>query len=135
MLIFLPPDPMGAAREIAEEIKMLVDAGSEGGVIEDEEKEMIYSIFQFGDTLAREVMIPRIDLVALEINTPLQDALNTIVEAGHSRIPVYEESIDHIRGLLYAKDLLMLWRNGEMDRPIKDLLRPARARVRAGQGK
>jgi putative hemolysin len=107
-----------------EEIKMMVDAGSEGGSIENEEKEMIYSIFQFGDTLAREVMVPRIDVVALEINTPLQEALNTIVEAGHSRIPVYEESIDHIRGLLYAKDLLMLWRNGETDRPIKDLLRP-----------
>ncbi|RPJ01974.1 MAG: HlyC/CorC family transporter, partial [Chloroflexi bacterium] len=107
-----------------EEIKMLVDAGQEGGAIENEEKEMIYSIFQFGDTLAREVMVPRIDMVALEINTPLQEALNTIVEAGHSRIPVYEESIDHIRGLLYAKDLLMLWRNGQMDRPIKDLLRP-----------
>jgi CBS domain containing-hemolysin-like protein len=108
-----------------EEIKMMVDAGSEGGAIEDEEKEMIYSIFQFGDTLARELMVPRIDMVALEIDTPLQEALNTIVQAGHSRIPIYEESIDHIRGLLYAKDLLMLWRNGETDRPIKDLLRPA----------
>jgi putative hemolysin len=108
-----------------EEIKMMVDAGQEGGAIENEEKEMIYSIFQFGDTLAREVMIPRIDVVALEINTPLKEALNTIVEAGHSRIPVYEESIDHIRGLLYAKDLLMLWRNGETDRLIKDFLRPA----------
>lgn len=108
-----------------EEIKMLVDAGSEGGVIEDEEKEMIYSIFQFGDTLAREVMVPRIDVAALEMDTPLQEALNTIVEAGHSRIPVYEQSIDHIKGLLYAKDLLKLWREGPMDRPIKDLLRPA----------
>ncbi len=108
-----------------EEIKLLVDAGSEGGAIEDEEKEMIYSIFQFGDTLTREVMVPRIDMVALEINTPLREALDTIVEAGHSRIPVYEESIDHIRGLLYAKDLLALWRDGVQDRPIKDLLRPA----------
>lgn len=108
-----------------EEIKLLVDAGSEGGVIEDEEKEMIYSIIQFGDTLTREVMVPRIDMVELEIDTPLQEALNTIVEAGHSRIPVYEESIDHVKGLLYAKDLLKLWREGPMDRPIRDLLRPA----------
>lgn len=108
-----------------EEIKLLVDAGSEGGAIEDEEKEMIYSIFQFGDTLAREVMVPRIDMVALEINTPLREALNTIVEAGHSRIPVYEESIDHIRGLLYAKDLLAALRDGTLDRPVKALLRPA----------
>ncbi len=108
-----------------EEIKMLVDAGSEGGAIEDEEKEMIYSIFQFGDTLTREVMVPRIDMVALEMNTPLPQALNTIVEAGHSRIPIYEETIDHIRGLLYAKDLLASWRDGEMERPIRDMLRPA----------
>ena len=108
-----------------EEIKMMVDAGSEGGAIEDEEKEMIYSIFQFGDTLAREVMVPRIDMVALEINTPLEEALKVIVEAGHSRIPVYEDSIDHLRGLLYAKDLLALWRDGDTQRPIRDILRPA----------
>jgi len=108
-----------------EEIMTLVDAGQEEGVIEDEEKEMIYSIFQFGDTLAREVMVPRIDMVALEIDTPLEEALKVIVEAGHSRIPVYEESIDHLRGLLYAKDLLMMWRDGDTQRPIRDILRPA----------
>ncbi|NDJ79341.1 MAG: HlyC/CorC family transporter [Chloroflexi bacterium] len=108
-----------------EEIKMMVDAGSEGGAIEDGEKEMIYSIFQFGDTLAREVMVPRIDIVALAANTPLDEALTTIVEAGHSRIPVFEESIDHVEGLLYAKDLLVLLREGDVDRPIKDILRPA----------
>jgi putative hemolysin len=115
----------GATLVTEEEIKMMVDAGSEGGAIEEEEKEMIYSVFQFGDTLAREVMVPRIDMIALESNTPLQEALNTIVEAGHSRIPVYEESVDRIIGLLYAKDLLVLWRNSEMDRPIRDVLRPA----------
>jgi putative hemolysin len=108
-----------------EEIKMMVDAGSEGGAIEDEEKEMIYSIFQFGDTLAREVMVPRIDMVSLEINTPLEEALKVIVEAGHSRIPVYEDSIDHLRGLLYAKDLRMRLRDGDTQRPIRDVLRPA----------
>ncbi|NLE53166.1 MAG: HlyC/CorC family transporter [Chloroflexi bacterium] len=108
-----------------EEIKMMVDAGSEGGAIEDEEKEMIYSIFQFGDTLTREVMVPRIDVVALDIRTPLQEAVNVIVEAGHSRIPVYEESIDHIRGLLYAKDILAAWRDGQLDRPVGEMLRPA----------
>ena len=108
-----------------EEIKLLVDAGSEGGAIEDEEKEMIYSIFQFGDTLTREVMVPRIDVVGLDIDAPLDEALRTIVGAGHSRIPVYEESIDHIRGLLYAKDLLSLWQSGDTDRPIREILRPA----------
>ncbi len=108
-----------------EEIKMMVDAGSEGGAIEFDEKEMIYSIFQFGDTLVREVMVPRIDLVALELSTPLPKALSTIVEAGHSRIPVYEDNIDHIRGLLYAKDLLLMWQNQDYDRSLSDILRPA----------
>src|SRR5690606_21483428 len=69
-----------AALVTEEEIKMMVDAGSEGGAIEVDEKEMIYSIFQFGDTLAREVMVPRIDMVALDISTPLPKALETIVE-------------------------------------------------------
>lgn len=115
----------GKALVTEEEIKLMVDAGSEGGAIEDEEKEMIYSIFQFGDTLAREVMIPRIDMVALEIDTPMREALDTIVQAGHSRIPVYEGTIDHIRGLLYAKDLLNAWRDNSLDRPLRDLLRPA----------
>ncbi len=108
-----------------EEIKMMVDAGQEGGAIEDEEKEMIYSIFQFGDTVAREVMVPRIDMVAIDIKASLDEALTIITQAGHSRIPVYEESIDHIRGLLYAKDLLEVLRAGSLDRPIADLLRPA----------
>ena len=114
-----------AALVTEEEIMMMVDAGQEGGAIEDEEKEMIYSIIQFGDTLAREVMVPRIDIVALEIQASITEALRTIVDAGHSRIPIYEESIDHIRGLLYAKDLLELLRDGKMESPLADLLRPA----------
>ncbi len=107
-----------------DEIMTMVDAGEEGGVIESDEKEMIYSIFRFGDTLVREIMVPRIDIVALEINTSLQRALDIIIEEGHSRIPVYRGSIDHIEGLLYAKDLLALWRDGEA-KPLRELLRPA----------
>src|SRR5258706_13900349 len=85
-----------------EEIKTLVDAGSEEGVIEDDEKEMIYSIFQFNDTVAREIMVPRIDVVALDADSTLQQALDTVVKEGHSRIPLYEGTIDRICGLLYA---------------------------------
>jgi len=108
-----------------EEIKTLVDAGEEEGVIEEEEKEMIYSIFAFGDTLAREVMVPRIDIVALEASAPLKEALDVVIEAGHSRIPAYEGSIDHILGLLYAKDLLVYLRDGQVDLPLRQILRPA----------
>ena len=106
-----------------EEIRTLVDAGEEEGVLEEEEKEMIYSIFDLGDTMTREVMVPRIDVVALEVTTPLLEALETIMQAGHSRIPVFHETIDDIEGLLYAKDLLPYLRDGRIDVPLKGLLR------------
>jgi putative hemolysin len=107
-----------------EQIKTLVDAGEEEGVIEEEEKEMIYSIFDLGDTLAREVMVPRIDIVALEVKTSLKEALRVIVQAGHSRIPVYEDEIDSIVGILYAKDLLKYWPDFE-SLNLRDILREA----------
>ncbi|MGC9335937.1 MAG: hemolysin family protein [Anaerolineae bacterium] len=108
-----------------EEIKVLVDAGEEEGFIQEEEKEMIYSIFELGDTLVREVMVPRIDVVALEVATPMLDSLDTIMEAGHSRIPVFSETIDNILGVLYAKDLLPYLREGRTDVPLKSILREA----------
>jgi putative hemolysin len=108
-----------------EEIKTLVDAGEEEGVIQEEEKEMIYSIFELGDTLAREVMVPRIDVVALDVSTPVLEALETIMQAGHSRIPVYKETIDNVQGVLYAKDLLPYLRDGRTDVPLKNILRQA----------
>ena len=118
--------PFGGLSSITEEeIKTLVDAGEEEGVIEQDEREMIYSIFEFGETLAREVMVPRIDMVALNVSTPLDKALMAVIEAGHSRIPVYEETVDHIVGLLYAKDLLAHMGQGENEPPLRAVLRPA----------
>jgi putative hemolysin len=108
-----------------EEIKTLVDAGEEEGVIQEDEKAMIYSIFELGDTLAREIMVPRIDVVALDVATPMMDALDAIMEAGHSRIPVFEETIDNVEGVLYAKDLLPYLREGRTDVPLKNILRAA----------
>lgn len=110
-----------------EEIMTLVNAGYTGGTIEDEEKAMIYSILTLDQTHARELMVPRPDVVALDVETPIPDALNQFVRSGFSRIPVYEENIDNIVGLLYAKDLLSLWHNGhkELHATIRDHLRPA----------
>jgi putative hemolysin len=124
---------LGLALVTEEEIMTLVDAGQEEGVIEAEEKAMIYSIFQFGETAAREVMVPRIDIVALEIDTPLDEALQVVVEAGHSRIPVYRDTIDNVQGILYAKDFLELWlpdsskgvEEAGRGRTLESLLRPA----------
>jgi len=108
-----------------EEIKTLVDAGEEEGVIEEDEKEMIYSIFEFSDTLAREVMVPRIDIVALEARTSLQEALDVIIEAGYSRIPVYENTVDQVAGLLYAKDMLTHLHAEGAEPPLREIIRPA----------
>lgn len=108
-----------------EEIMTLLDAGEKEGTIENEEKEMIYSVLQLDETIAREVMVPRIDIAALEIHTPLSEALKTFLESGHSRVPVFEETIDNIVGLLYAKDLLTCWAEGVTDKPIREMLRKA----------
>lgn len=113
-----------------EEIMTLVDAGQKEGAIESEEKEMILSVLQFGETMAYEVMVPRLDIVGLEINTSFDDALRRFIESGHSRIPVYRDTIDNIEGLLYAKDLLTVFhQNGESgaSRPqsVRELMRPA----------
>jgi CBS domain containing-hemolysin-like protein len=106
-----------------EEILTLVDAGEEKGVIELDEKQMIASIFKLDNTLVREVMVPRIDMVALSADTHLKEALDVVIQAGHSRIPVYKDNIDVITGLLYAKDLLEVWRDRKGDVDLKSLLR------------
>jgi putative hemolysin len=112
-----------------EEIKTLVDAGEEGGVIEEEEKEMIYSIFEYTDTVAREVMVPRMDVLAIDVETPLLEALDAVIKHNHSRVPVYQDSIDNIVGILYAKDLLKVLhekgRVGANEVRVADILRPA----------
>ncbi len=116
-----PPHPLVTE----EEIMTLLDAGEVGGVIEQDEKEMIYSIFRLDDTLAREVMIPRIDIQALEESTPIPEATDILLETGYSRAPVYRDSIDNVIGLVYVKDLLKAWRVGDYERPISELMRDA----------
>ena len=89
-----------------DEIRTWVSADQEENGLEKDERAMIYSIFQFGETLCREIMIPRIDITALEMNATVQEAIDIFTQSGHSRVPVYEETIDDVIGLLYAKDLL-----------------------------
>jgi magnesium and cobalt exporter, CNNM family len=108
-----------------EEIMTLLNAGEEGGVIKAEERSMIYSILQLRDTLAREVMVPRIDLLAFDHNTALAEATDTLLKTGYSRAPVFKESIDDIIGLVYVKDLLAAWREGIGQRTVADLAREA----------
>ncbi len=78
-------------------------------MLEEDEREMIHSIIEFGDTIAKEVMVPRTDMIRLQASASLKESLRVTVAAGHSRVPVYEERIDNIIGILYAKDLLAYW--------------------------
>ncbi len=111
-----------------EELKLLVETGSEQGGIEEEEKEMIHGVIELGDKAVHEVMVPRIGIRAVNVDDPLELVLDMIVRAGHSRLPVFEENLDNIVGILYAKDLLPYLKqngrgNGNID--IRELVRPA----------
>jgi CBS domain containing-hemolysin-like protein len=110
-----------------DELRNWVETGQTEGTLEQDERKMIYSIFQLGDTLSREIMVPRIDVAALDANTPLEEAIQVVRESGHSRMPVYNEVIDNIIGLLYAKDLLGAVTSDPARRPgtIRNLVRPA----------
>ncbi len=108
-----------------DELKSWVEVGQQEGSLEQGERKMIYSIFQFGDTLCREIMVPRIDVVALDVNTSVEDAVDLAVQSGHSRLPVYEEAIDNVIGVLYAKDLLRLKLDVENGNSVRGLLRTA----------
>jgi CBS domain containing-hemolysin-like protein len=108
-----------------DELRILVDAGQEEGLFQQVERRMIYSVIGLGDTLAREIMVPRIDMLALGVETSLLEAVDILLRAGHSRVPVFEETVDNLLGLLYAKDLLRSVRDGNLYASLRDLLRPA----------
>ncbi len=99
----------GRRRVTEEEIQELMNAGEEEGLINEEENQMIRSIFALGDTVVREIMVPRTDMACVSIEDGVEDVLSAIIACGHSRIPVYEGTVDNIIGLIYAKDLLKYW--------------------------
>ncbi|MEQ8188468.1 MAG: hemolysin family protein [Candidatus Eremiobacterota bacterium] len=106
-------------------IRLLVEEGEEQGVFEEQEKEMIHSIISFGDTIAREIMIPRISMICIEVNQTIDNVLNAILETGYSRIPVYEETIDNIVGIVYEKDMLKILKDNRLNINIRDIMRAA----------
>ena len=106
-----------------EELKILVERGGEQGILEAEEEQMISAVMELRESHIHEVMVPRIDIVAVPTTAPLDELVDTIVEAGHSRIPVYEESVDNIVGLLYAKDLLPYLKGPDQPPELRTLLR------------
>ena len=104
-----------------DELKMLLNVSQEEGVLEETEKEMITKIFDFPDTVAREIMTPRTDMVCVEANELIKNVAKEIIESKHSRIPVYEESIDNITGVVTSRDLLEHIHSGNDEIPVKEI--------------
>ncbi|MHB9150765.1 MAG: hemolysin family protein [Thermoleophilia bacterium] len=106
------------------DLRFMVEVGHEEGSIELGEKELIHSIFEFGDTIIREVMVPRPDITAIESYRSLSDVQALVLEYGYSRIPVYDTDLDHAIGIIFAKDVLTVLHGCETDVPLRDLVRP-----------
>ncbi len=107
------------------ELKAMADVAHEENVIEHEERTFIHSIIDFGDTVAREVMVPRPDMVTVSAETTVTGALEAALAAGYSRMPVYENQIDDVVGITYTKDLVRAERVGRGEMPVRGSARPA----------
>jgi len=118
-----PLEPPAVVTE--DELRSMVDASQQEGILEQEERKMIYSIFDLGDTIVREIMVPRIDVLAIDVNDEIDHSMEVLLESGYSRVPVYEEVIDNIVGLLYTKDLFKAWHQGNPVTSLREVLRPA----------
>lgn len=108
-----------------EELRTLAEVSEEHGVLEEEEREMIHSIFEFGETEVHEIMVPRIDIVSISVEISIGEAIEIIRDKGHSRIPVFDKDIDHIAGILYAKDLIGKTSGDYKSTSITSLMREA----------
>ena len=111
--------------DLEREIQTIIDEGEEAGLITRQEGELIESIFEFRDTLVREIMVPRLEMMGVERLTPLAQIISLVLSCGHSRLPVFEGDIDHIKGILLAKDRLVFWQTPEETWDLDRVLRPA----------
>jgi CBS domain containing-hemolysin-like protein len=114
----------GRRKVTEEELHELMEASEEEGLINGDEGEMIRAIFSLGESVVREIMVPRIDMACVTVDATTDELLSTIINCGHSRIPVYEGTIDNIIGVLYAKDLLKYWGKDAAALDIRNILRP-----------
>ena len=120
----LGEDVNAEAQITAEELRLIVVRGGEQGILEAEEEQMINAVIELGDRRIHEVMVPRTAILGLRAEATFDDAIDLIVEGGHSRVPVYEDSIDEVIGILYAKDLLPFLKTSADARPnLRAMLR------------
>jgi len=110
--------------DTGDDIQALIDVGEAEGILEEEEGELIHSIIEFGDTRVSEVMTPRPDIVAVSAKATVREARDVMIESKYSRLPVYRDQIDNVEGLIYVRDLLQRWAEGNEDGPISPLVRP-----------
>jgi magnesium and cobalt exporter, CNNM family len=110
-------------QDTGDDIQALIDVGEAEGILEEEEGELIHSIIEFGDTRVSEVMTPRPDIVAVPANTTVRQARDIMIESKYSRLPVYTDQIDNVEGLIYVRDLLERWEQGDEDGPITSMVR------------
>lgn len=106
-----------------EELKTLITIGAEEGIIEDQEEEMIHSVLEFGDTTAREIMVPRADIVAVPADATIEHVRAFVLDAGYSRLPTYQGSLDNIVGVALAKDMLVALVDGKGATQVRDLMK------------
>ncbi|MEY3684032.1 MAG: hypothetical protein RIS62_742 [Chloroflexota bacterium] len=118
-------DPTRTPELSAAEIRLIVEQGSQQGVLEAEEEQMISAVMSLSDSKLHEVMVPRIDIVAIDQDATFDEAVALVLTEGHSRTPLYKESVDHIVGILYAKDLLRIIAAGGPRPRLRDIMRPA----------
>ncbi|HSK72432.1 MAG TPA: hemolysin family protein, partial [Pyrinomonadaceae bacterium] len=109
----------------ADDIHALMEVGKAEGIIEEEDRELIETMFEFSDTRVEEIMTPRTEICALPINATVKNARDLINEEKYSRLPVYRDNVDNIEGVIYVRDLLQAWAEGKEDQAIESLLRPA----------
>jgi putative hemolysin len=107
-----------------DDIQALIDVGEAEGIIEEEERELIHSVFEFGDKTVEEVMTPRTEIVALPNTATAREACDVMLETKHSRLPVFRDQIDNVEGLIYVRDLLHCWTDNKADVSIAPFVRP-----------
>jgi len=121
-------DPNAPGPYVTEEdIRALVNVGESHGALEEEEKEMIHSIFELGDTVVREVMTPRTDMVCADVSDPVAKGVELVISEGYSKLPVYEDNIDHIVGVVHDRELLIAVSRGEDTTLLRSIMRPVKA--------
>lgn len=118
-------DAQRVAHKFEEDVQELIDEGAEKGVISADEVEMIQSLIEFGDIVAREIMIPRTDMVTISRDSTLREVIQLFIQHGHSRLPVYQKDVDDIIGVLHIKDLLAYWESpADTVLPEENMRRP-----------